>query len=49
MEMVTTITLANGEKYTRIATRRRFWKSLLMDMCPYGTDFMGCEFSFRKA
>jgi hypothetical protein len=44
--MLTTLTLADGAVYTRKTSARRFWKSRLMDLTPYGTDFRGCTFTF---
>jgi hypothetical protein len=45
-----TMTLASGHAFT--ITRRtplRFWKSALMQLAPYGTDFLGSTYSRSRA
>jgi hypothetical protein len=41
-----TLTLANGETYTWTGRKLpRHWKSVLMQLAPYGTDYSGATWA----
>ena len=46
--MTYTLTLADGTTYQITGRRPRHWKSALMQLAPYGTDFYGCRFSVSR-
>jgi hypothetical protein len=46
---ILSITLSDGKQYTfRLKHRHAYWKSWLMQQLPYGTDFLGAEFSIER-